>query len=135
MFCHVAKDQVLGVHNCHSVYHVPLLLRDQGLITALQKRLRLDTIRIPAAYQEKGASLLKRWRELTLSQERWFDTVNIVLVGKYTALQDSYMSVIKSLEHAAMRCQRKLVLEVSGSQRLQYVQQTRSELLADHLRL
>lgn len=44
-------------------------------------------------------------------QERWFDTVNIVLVGKYTALQDSYMSVIKSLEHAAMRCQRKLVLE------------------------
>lgn len=45
-------------------------------------------------------------------QERWFDTVNIVLVGKYTSLEDSYMSVIKSLEHAAMRCQRKLVLEV-----------------------
>lgn len=43
-------------------------------------------------------------------QERWFDTVNIVLVGKYTALQDSYMSVIKSLEHAAMRCQHKLNL-------------------------
>ena len=46
-------------------------------------------------------------------QERWFDKVNIVLVGKYTSLQDSYMSVVKALEHAAMRCQRKLVLEVS----------------------
>lgn len=53
------------------------------------------------------------------SQERWFDTVNIVLVGKYTSLQDSYMSVIKSLEHAAMRCQRKLVLEVRCSPRHQ----------------
>lgn len=111
MFCHVSKEQVLGVHNCGSVYHVPLLLRSQGLIQMLQKRLKLDEILISNAYQEKGASLMKRWKELTLSQERWYDVVNIVLVGKYTALQDSYMSVIKSLEHAAMRCHRKLVLE------------------------
>ena len=44
--------------------------------------------------------------------DRLFDKVNIVLVGKYTSLKDSYMSVIKSLEHAALRCQRKLILEV-----------------------
>ena len=45
-------------------------------------------------------------------QERLFDSVAIVLVGKYTSLQDSYMSVVKSLEHASMRCDRKLVLHV-----------------------
>lgn len=39
------------------------------------------------------------------------DSVEIVLVGKYTSLQDSYMSVVKSLEHAAMRCHRKLKLK------------------------
>jgi CTP synthase (UTP-ammonia lyase) len=39
------------------------------------------------------------------------DTVEIVLVGKYTSLQDSYMSVVKSLEHSAMRCHRKLKLK------------------------
>jgi len=39
------------------------------------------------------------------------DKVEIVLVGKYTSLQDSYMSVIKSLEHSALKCQRKLVLK------------------------
>jgi CTP synthase len=32
-------------------------------------------------------------------------------VGKYTALHDSYISVVKSLEHAALACNRKLVLE------------------------
>ena len=48
-----------------------------------------------------------------LSQERHFDTVSIVLVGKYTALKDSYMSVVKSLEHSAFRCNRKLILQVS----------------------
>ena len=49
---------------------------------------------------------------MMVSQERLFDTVTIVLVGKYTALKDSYMSVIKALEHAAFRCNRKLILQV-----------------------
>jgi CTP synthase len=46
------------------------------------------------------------------SQERLFDSVSIVLVGKYTVLKDSYMSVVKALEHAAFRCNRKLILQV-----------------------
>lgn len=33
-----------------------------------------------------------------------------MLVGKYINLQDSYISVIKSLEHASLRCNRKLEL-------------------------
>ena len=46
------------------------------------------------------------------SQERLFDSVSIALVGKYTDLKDSYMSVIKALEHSAFRCRRKLILDV-----------------------
>jgi CTP synthase (UTP-ammonia lyase) len=41
-----------------------------------------------------------------------FGTVNIVLVGKYVSLKDSYMSVIKSLEHASLRLGKKLNLKV-----------------------
>ncbi|RAL64244.1 hypothetical protein DID88_002136 [Monilinia fructigena] len=47
---------------------------------------------------------------LTTQQERAFDDVSIVLVGNITKLHDSYLSVIKSLEHAAMRCGKKLNL-------------------------
>lgn len=46
------------------------------------------------------------------SSERVFDSASIVLVGKYTDLKDSYMSVTKALEHSAFRCHRKLVLQV-----------------------
>jgi CTP synthase (UTP-ammonia lyase) len=46
------------------------------------------------------------------SQERLFDSVSIALVGKYTDLKDSYMSVIKALEHSAFQCRRKLILHV-----------------------
>lgn len=38
------------------------------------------------------------------------EKVTIALVGKYTNLHDSYLSVIKSLEHSALACQRKLNL-------------------------
>ena len=44
------------------------------------------------------------------SHDRLFDSVTIALVGKYTNLQDSYISVIKSLEHASLRCNVKLDL-------------------------
>ena len=47
-----------------------------------------------------------------MSQDRFLETerVTIALVGKYTNLHDSYLSVIKSLEHSAMACARKLNL-------------------------
>jgi CTP synthase len=45
-------------------------------------------------------------------QERSYDSVTIALVGKYTDLKDSYMSVVKALEHSALRVNRKLIIEV-----------------------
>jgi len=39
------------------------------------------------------------------------DEVHIAMVGKYTDLTDAYLSVIKSLQHAAMAVDRKLVID------------------------
>ncbi len=36
--------------------------------------------------------------------------VRIVLVGKYTKLEDAYTSVIKALKHASLLCRHRLVL-------------------------
>ncbi|KAF8755386.1 CTP synthase [Rhizoctonia solani] len=65
MFCHVAPEQVVGVHDLSSVYHVPLLLESQGIIQFLQKRLDLLSVRIPPALVEKGHDLANRWKILT----------------------------------------------------------------------
>ena len=114
MFCHVGENQVVGVHDVSSLYHVPLLLQSQGIISFLQKRLDLPLpASLPQEARERGESLGRRWRDLTRGQERLFDSVTIALVGKYTVLKDSYMSVIKALEHAAFRCNRKLEIKVS----------------------
>ncbi|KAI0694967.1 CTP synthase [Cytidiella melzeri] len=110
MFCHVASDQVIGVHDVSSVYHVPLLLQSQGIVQFLQKRLNLSSVTLTQQAIERGLDLEKRWKEMTSRQERLYDEVMIALVGKYTDLQDSYMSVVKSLEHSAFRSHRKLNL-------------------------
>lgn len=126
MFCHVGPDQVMAVHDVSSTYHVPLLLEEQGMVKFFQKRLGLDLNGgISREMKARGNDLRTRWRDLTVGHDRLIDKVEIVLVGKYTSLHDSYMSVVKSLEHAALRCHRRLELKWVESSDLE--PQTESE--------
>ena len=109
-FCQVEPDQVVAVHDVASTYHVPLLLEKQGLVQLLQSILRLESLALSPPLVEKGFDSWQAWRKLTISQDHLFQSVSIALVGKYTNLHDSYLSVIKSLEHAAMACSHKLKL-------------------------
>ena len=98
------------MHDVASTYHVPLLLETQGFYPLLRDILRLDALSIPPVLASKGARTWSAWKKLTTSQNHLYQSVSIALVGKYTNLRDSYLSVIKSLEHAAMACSRKLDL-------------------------
>jgi len=104
----------------NSTYHVPILLDDQKLTELLSATLALQKIDIPPAYVKKGKNLWLEWKTLTLAQDRLFDKVTIALVGKYTDLHDSYLSTVKSLEHAAMHCGRKLQLVWVGAEALEH---------------
>jgi CTP synthase (UTP-ammonia lyase) len=65
MFCHVTPQQVMGVHNVSSTYHVPLLMKDQGLIDFLAKKLDLASVRITKELKQSGDNLSMRWKALT----------------------------------------------------------------------
>lgn len=41
-FCHVAPEQVICIHDLSSIYHVPLLMEQHGLIEYLNERLKLN---------------------------------------------------------------------------------------------
>lgn len=116
MFCHVGPDQVLVIHDVSSTYHVPLLLEQQRIIKSLSKRLKLDGIVISEKLREAGRQLWTQWEMLTQSYDHLFTGISVAIVGKYTDRQDSYISVVKSLEHAALKCNRKLnILWVESS--------------------
>lgn len=67
MFCHVGPGQVLGVHDVSSTYHVPLLLRQQGILEYFTKRLQLDTISVSSRQKTEGEQRWIRWKNLTVS--------------------------------------------------------------------
>jgi CTP synthase len=100
-FCHVPADQVLSVHDVKNVYQVPILLQQQNLHKMLEKNLNL-----PMTAPDLGD-----WARMANAMAQWTDTVQICLIGKYTGLQDSYLSVIKALRHAAIACEHKLDLQ------------------------
>lgn len=87
-----------------------MLLNNQKLLDSLDELLDLKSISRPAARIEHGSHMWDQWVGLARGQDHALGTVTIALVGKYTTLHDSYISISKSLEHAAMYCRRKLEL-------------------------
>lgn len=95
MFCHVQPEQVVGIHDVSSVYHVPLLLRSQGLIEFLHKRLSLHVIHIPPAMISRGEGIAERWKELTkryvYPSTVWVRAPQTLYVGKNECLMTSQL--------------------------------------------
>ena len=97
-FCHVSPEAVFSTHDVPNIYHVPLMLQEQGLCNILG----LDC---------ESTGLLAEWRKMALHLDTLVEEIRIAMVGKYTGLSDAYLSVIKSLQHAAMAVDRKLVID------------------------
>uniref|UniRef100_A0A8C4NFI7 CTP synthase n=1 Tax=Eptatretus burgeri TaxID=7764 RepID=A0A8C4NFI7_EPTBU len=112
MFCHVAPEQVLCVHDVSSLYRVPLMLEQQGVVRYFKHRLHLPI-------EESPRRLLVRWKEMADRYDRLLKKCSIALVGKYIKLSDSYASVIKALEHAALSINHKLDLKCIDSEDLE----------------
>jgi CTP synthase len=96
VYCNVSLDRVFSMHDCESVYLIPEMIRGAGLDTVvaglLKLQNRLDTENEQASRQA-WTGYVNRLRVGTVP-------VNIGITGKYTALRDSYASIIHALEHS-----------------------------------
>ncbi|KAF6730561.1 CTP synthase 1 [Oryzias melastigma] len=108
MFCHVEPEQVICVHDVSSIYRVPLLLEDQGVVSFLSRRLNMPI-------EAKPRKMLTKWKEMSDRSDRLLEQCSIALVGKYTKFSDSYASVIKALEHSALAISHKLEVKYIDS--------------------
>jgi CTP synthase len=90
LFCDIEKAAVIQVLDAKNIYEVPLNLRKEGLDDYVVKRLGL-----PDTEPD-----MKEWIELVDRIHGLKEKVTIALVGKYVKLQDAYLSVMESLNHA-----------------------------------
>ena len=110
-FCGVPNSHVIGVHDVPLLYSVPVLLREQGVDQLIMEKLgrKFDAAVATAGFRywkeiEEKARILHSDGASFLQEGS--STVRIAIVGKYTGLADSYLSVTKSLEHACLQLNR-----------------------------
>uniref|UniRef100_A0A8C7P904 CTP synthase n=1 Tax=Oncorhynchus mykiss TaxID=8022 RepID=A0A8C7P904_ONCMY len=108
MFCHVEPEQVICVADVSSIYRVPLLLENQGVVGYFCQRLDLPI-------ETRPRKMLTKWKEMSDRSDRLLEQCSIALVGKYTKFTDSYASVIKALEHSALAICHKLDIKYIDS--------------------
>ncbi|XP_077977884.1 CTP synthase 1-like [Glandiceps talaboti] len=104
LFCHVDPDQVICIHDCTSIYRVPIMLFEQNILPFFNQRLNF-------CYPQKPRRTLSKWKELAERHDRMLKEVTIALVGKYTKLEDAYISVIKAMRHSALACNHRLIVK------------------------
>ncbi|XP_065852491.1 uncharacterized protein [Euphorbia lathyris] len=102
-FCHVPAENIVTLYDVSNIWHIPLLLRNQKAHESILKALHLQGI--------AGDPELHEWTARAKICDMLHDPVRIAMVGKYTGLSDSYLSVLKALLHASVACRRKLVVE------------------------
>ncbi|KAG6469479.1 hypothetical protein ZIOFF_074201 [Zingiber officinale] len=109
-FCHVPVANIVTLHDVANIWHIPLMLKEQKTHKALLKLLNLR-----GCAQEP---MLQEWMGRAKLCDTLHDPVRIAMVGKYTGLSDSYLSVLKlyyvnlqALLHASVACRRKLIVD------------------------
>lgn len=93
MFCDVDLEAVIACPDAQSIYDVPLILENEGLATLVCKKLNL----------ESAPNQFDPWKQFVQTLHNpTLKTISIGIVGKYTELSDSYISVVEALKHAAV---------------------------------
>ena len=93
LFCNVRKTSVIQNKTADSLYAVPLMLEEEGLAREVCNYLKLEKY-IPD--NSKWEKMIEDIRKIDEN-----DIVKIAIVGKYIRLEDSYLSVVESIKHAA----------------------------------
>ncbi|XP_010537196.1 PREDICTED: CTP synthase 1 isoform X2 [Tarenaya hassleriana] len=102
-FCHVPMENIVTLYDCPNIWHVPLLLKEQKAHEAIIRVLNLKGIAKEPALED--------WSSMVKLSDELHVPVRIAVVGKYTELLDSYLSVHKALLHASVARRKKLVVD------------------------
>jgi CTP synthase len=90
LFASLPENAIVSARDVDNIYKVPLVFREDGVDEFVLEHFRL----------EASPPRLSDWEELTRRADEADRTVRIALVGKYTQLEDAYLSVTEALRHS-----------------------------------
>jgi CTP synthase len=108
-FCNVEENCVIAAQDVASIYEVLLRFHEEALDQRVVEKLNIWT----------GQPNLTKWRRLVKTAQNPKTTVNIVVVGKYTNLVDSYKSLHEAIAHGAIANEARVQIDYLVAEELE----------------
>ena len=109
--CQIYKENIIINENISHIYQVPLLFEGQCVHKKILNKLQI----------EPSVCDLVRWNLLNAHfniKRRQVYTIEIV--GKYTGLTDSYLSLIRSLEYASFQSNKSISIKFTDAENIDW---------------
>lgn len=91
LFCDVDRDAVIPAVTAESIYQVPIDFKKHGVMEIIAKRLNL----------KKSTPNLRAWEKMVRNIKTAKKEIRIGIAGKYTDLEDAYLSLLESIKSAS----------------------------------
>ncbi len=95
IYSNVPVQRVINCYDLDNIYKIPVFLQDAGIDQEIIKILNL-----PKKHNGDMADF-EKWKELVKKINSADREVTIGIVGKYTTVHDSYLSILKAIEHTS----------------------------------
>ena len=109
LFSNIKYENVISNPNTELIYDLPLSFERQNFGNMILKQLGLPIRKEDYSNWERVVTMAKNAKEV----------VKIGMVGKYTTIVDSYISINEALRHAAIFHNRKLVIKWFDSEKIE----------------
>ncbi|MCY4252402.1 MAG: CTP synthase, partial [Thaumarchaeota archaeon] len=111
LFTNVPERDVLSCHDVGTIFRVPHVMYDQGIVDSMFKKFgKVGLVNTSNRWAD--------WTSIVDSLERPGEDVKIAMVGKYVDLPDSYVSVNLALRHAGASIGRSVSIDWIDSETL-----------------
>ena len=108
LFCDIEQEAIVDAINVKHLYEVPINLQKEGLDSIAMYKLNL----------KYKVSDIREWKNLVDIINNLDGTVKIGIVGKYTNLKDSYISIVESLNHGGYHFSKNVEIKWINSEEL-----------------
>ena len=89
-FCQVPKNRIIINNDVSNIYRVPITFYNQGLMNFFCDKMKIS----------KNFNITK-WEDIVKPFDMIYQRKSICIIGKYTKLDDSYISLIHAIKHAS----------------------------------
>jgi len=94
IYSNVPVERTIGFHDTRNIYRFPTFLKESKMDEIVMDILKL---RGKTELSEEA----RKWKELAQRVEKPEREITVGITGKYTTVHDSYISILKALEHTA----------------------------------